>query len=391
MVISNIKQDVNGQLFDQELKDRSKKDPLIVDMSSATIDGVDLDGSTGDTIASTNSPLKITATDDPDEYTESIRPKSFNEIIGRDKEKQMIRMMIESAKKRGDVLDHILFYGPPGLGKTTFAVSIATEVGGSMKITSGPAIERQGDLAAILTNLKQNDILFIDEIHRLNRTIEEILYPAMEDGVIDIVMGKGPSAKTIRLNLEPFTLIGATTQIGKISSPMRERFGLIQRLEYFSDEDLADIVKRAAKIEDIKIDDISTKEIAKRSRGTGRVSLRLFKRVRDFNNSRKDGKGNITENDVISTMEMLGIDEFGLTDVDRRMLWVLYDNYGGGPVGLSTLGAAISEDLSTVSEVYEPFLMKQGLLQRTSRGRMLTQKGLAYVNDAEIELRKLFN
>ncbi len=312
-----------------------------------------------------------------DESEQKIRPNKIDEMIGRKKEKETIKMMIESAKQRGEVIDHILFYGPPGLGKTTFALAIANEVGSSVRITSGPAIERQGDLAAILTNLKRNDVLFIDEIHRLSRVVEEILYPAMEDRVLDIVMGKGASAKTIRLSLEPFTLIGATTQIGKISSPMRDRFGLIQRLDFFEDEDMIEILRRASKLWNIEIEEGALKVVSMGSRGTARVGLRLLRRVRDYaQNSRSKV---ISEDIVYKTMTLLGIDDMGLEKIDREILRVMFFNFEGGPVGLSTLAASISEDVSTIMEVHEPFLMKCGLIKRTSRGRVLTPKGIKYV------------
>ena len=311
------------------------------------------------------------------EAEQKIRPSKIDEMIGRKQEKRAIKMMINSAKKRGEVLDHILFYGPPGLGKTTFALAIANEVGCSIRVTSGPAIERQGDLAAILTNLKANDILFVDEIHRLSRVVEEILYPAMEDRALDIVMGKGPSAKTIRLSLEPFTLIGATTQIGKISAPMRDRFGLIQRLDFFDNEDMVEILKRACLLWSIRIDEEALLMLSVASRGTARVGLRLLRRVRDYLES-INGK-EVSTDTVEKTMKLLGIDDLGLENIDREILRVVYFNFNGGPVGVSTLAASVSEEISTLLDVHEPYLMKCGLLKRTSRGRVLTEKGIRYV------------
>lgn len=311
-----------------------------------------------------------------------IRPSKIDDIIGRKQEKIAIRMMIESAKKRKESVDHILFYGPPGLGKTTFANAIANEIGSVLHITSGPAIDRQGDLAAILTNLGENDVLFIDEIHRLSHSIEEILYPAMEDGALDIVMGKGPSAKTIRLSLKPFTLIGATTNIGKLSSPMRDRFGLVQRLDYFGEEDLIKILKRAVKIWSMDFDDNALLEIAKRSRGTARVALRLLRRVRDYYESVTgvSQNGVVSQPVAVEALNLLGIDNMGLQEVDRMILETMFKFYNGGPVGLSTLAAAISEEENTLADVYEPFLMKCGLIKRTSRGRVLTDKAIEYVS-----------
>ena len=322
---------------------------------------------------------RVVVSNEIEEVEEKIRPSKLDEMIGRGQEKKTIKMMIGSAKKRGEVVDHILFYGPPGLGKTTFALAIANEIGSSIRITSGPAIERQGDLAAILTNLKENDILFIDEIHRLSRVVEEILYPAMEDRALDIVMGKGPSAKTIRLNLEPFTLIGATTQIGKISSPMRDRFGLIQRLDFFEKEDMKEILQRACNLWSIVIDEDALNILSVGSRGTARVGLRLLRRVRDFAQSNNNS---VVDSDTVkSTMELLNIDDLGLEGIDREILRVIYNNFDGGPVGVSTLAASISEEVSTVLDVHEPYLMKLGLLKRTSRGRVLTPKGIKYVED----------
>ncbi len=313
------------------------------------------------------------------EYEQKIRPSKIDEVIGREIEKKTINMMVGSAKKRGEPVDHMLFYGPPGLGKTTFATAISNEIGSVLHITSGPAIERQGDLAAIVTNLGDNDVLFIDEIHRLSRSVEEILYPAMEDRVLDIVVGKGPSAKTIRLSLKPFTLIGATTNIGKLSSPMRDRFGLVQRLDYFNDDDLLKILQRAVIVWEMSFNEDALEEIAKRSRGTARVALRLLRRVRDYYESVSTKERSVSSKIALEALDLLGVDSFGFEDVDRMILDIIWRNYNGGPVGVSTLAAAISEEEGTLMGVYEPFLMKSGFLKRTVRGRVLTEKALEYL------------
>ena len=319
----------------------------------------------------------------------SLRPRLLREYIGQEKAKDNLQVFIDAARMRAEPLDHVLLYGPPGLGKTTMAAVIANEMGVNMRITSGPTIEKAGDLAALLTNLQENDILFVDEIHRLNRAVEEILYPAMEDYAIDIIIGKGPSANSIRLDLPKFTLIGATTRAGQLTAPLRDRFGVNLRLELYTPEELQRIVERSAGILGIEIDSAGAREIASRSRGTPRIANRLLKRVRDYAQVRADGV--ITKDVANDALLRLEVDQLGLAATDRRMLRSIIDLYHGGPVGLDTLAATIGEESVTLEDVYEPYLLQQGFLTRTPRGRCVTRKayehlGLEYLGQQQLEI-----
>lgn len=318
----------------------------------------------------------------PEEFFEeteepNIRPSRLSEYVGQAKARENLEIFIQAARQRHDPLDHVLLYGPPGLGKTTLANIIAAEMGANMRSTSGPAIERPGDLAAILTNLQPMDVLFIDEIHRLNRSVEEVLYPAMEDYCLDIMIGKGPSARTIRMDIPPFTLVGATTRAGNLSAPLRDRFGVISRLEFYNEDELTLIVTRAAKILNIPIEAQGAKEIARRSRGTPRIANRLLKRVRDF--------AQVINHNVIDlptareALDRLEVDALGLDAVDRHILLTIIQKFNGGPVGLDTLGASISEETETIEDVYEPYLLQMGLIQRTPRGRIATEEAYRYL------------
>lgn len=317
----------------------------------------------------------FTEDDVKNEY--SLRPQKMTQYIGQKKTVEKLKIFIEAAKQREEHLDHVLLYGPPGLGKTTMATIISNEMDVDIKITSGPAIERPGDLAAILTNLKENDVLFIDEIHRLSRTVEEVLYPAMEDFVLDIIIGKGPQARSVRLDLPNFTLIGATTRAGNLSSPLRDRFGVMCKLDLYTAEELSLIVDRSAEILEIEIDPIAAREIAKRSRGTPRLVNRLLKRVRDY--AQVKGDGIIHQTTADAALELLEVDQLGLDHVDRKILFTIYDKFSGGPVGVDTLAAATGEERNTIEDVYEPYLLQLGFLNRTPRGRVITSRGCEHI------------
>jgi Holliday junction DNA helicase RuvB len=311
------------------------------------------------------------AQSEEEKFDLSLRPKTMGEFIGQPRVKENLSIFLEAAKGRNEPCEHVLLYGPPGLGKTTLAHVIGREMDANIRVTSGPALERVGDLAAILTNLEDGDILFIDEIHRMNRTIEEVLYPAMEDYALDIVIGKGPTARTLRLDLKRFTLVGATTRLSLLSAPLRDRFGTIYHLNFYGEDEMTDIVKRSSRLLDIPIDGVSARSIASRSRKTPRIANRLLKRSRDY--AQVKGDGTLNDQIVIDALESLDIDAYGLDDVDRRLLKALIEKFKGGPVGLTTIAAAISEEVSTIEEVIEPFLMQEGFLTRTPRGRMATE------------------
>ncbi len=315
---------------------------------------------------------------DDEDIETGLRPRSLSDYIGQTKAKSSLEIYIKAAKSRKEALDHVLLYGPPGLGKTTLAAIIANEMGVSIRITSGPAIEKAGDLAAILTNLSEHDILFIDEIHRLSRSVEEVLYPAMEDYALDIIIGKGPSARSLRIDLPKFTLIGATTRAGQLTAPLRDRFGVISKLEMYTPEELSKIVTRSAGILNIEIEKDGAAEIARRSRGTPRIANRLLKRVRDY--AQVKAGGVITKEVADSALLMMEIDNLGLDLVDRKMLMTIIKNFGGGPVGLDTLAASIGEDSNTIEDVYEPYLLQIGFLNRTPKGRMLTPLAYEHLN-----------
>lgn len=320
--------------------------------------------------------IETNLTEEDKKIEKTLRPQCLDDYIGQEKAKSTLKIYIEAAKQRHDSLDHVLFYGPPGLGKTTLAGIIANEMGVNMKVTSGPAIEKPGEMAAILNNLQEGDLLFVDEIHRLNRQVEEVLYPAMEDFAIDIMIGKGSTARSVRLDLPHFTLVGATTRAGLLTAPLRDRFGMIHHMEFYTEDELKLIIKQSAKILNVKIEDAGATELARRSRGTPRLANRILKRVRDFAQVKYNGV--ITETVAHTALDLMDVDTLGLDRVDRNILVTIIEKFGGGPVGLDTLAASIGEDAGTIEDVYEPYLLMKGLIDRTPRGRVATQ--IAYTH-----------
>jgi len=327
-------------------------------------------------------------TQEEDIFQSSIRPLTLEEYVGQEKLKEKLSIYIQAARNRDETLDHVLLYGPPGLGKTTLSHIIAREMGVNLKSTSGPALERPGDLASLLTNLERGDVLFIDEIHRLSRYVEEILYPAMEDFALDIIIGKGPGARSVRLDLPPFTLVGATVRAGMLSSPLRDRFGVVDRLDFYDEEDIIKILQRAAGILGLSIDEEGARELANCSRGTPRVANRLLRRVRDYAQIKADGK--ITADVARRALEMLELDRYGLDEIDRRLLTVIIEKFDGGPVGIDTIAAAVSEEAETIEDIYEPYLMKLGFIKRTARGRVVTREAYNYLNYTDFKEERLF-
>ena len=320
--------------------------------------------------------IETNLTEEDKKIEKTLRPQCLDDYIGQEKAKSTLKIYIEAAKQRHDSLDHVLFYGPPGLGKTTLAGIIANEMGVNMKVTSGPAIEKPGEMAAILNNLQEGDLLFVDEIHRLNRQVEEVLYPAMEDFAIDIMIGKGSTARSVRLDLPHFTLVGATTRAGLLTAPLRDRFGMIHHMEFYTEDELKLIIKQSAKVLNVKIEDAGATELARRSRGTPRLANRILKRVRDFAQVKYNGV--ITETVAHTALDLMDVDTLGLDRVDRNILVSIIEKFGGGPVGLDTLAASIGEDAGTIEDVYEPYLLMKGLIDRTPRGRVATQ--IAYTH-----------